>query len=228
MRKNIKYLISAIVAFFLILIIYNYREAILELFNVFKSEDNLKDCFRSMGKGKSIGIFILMQIIQVVIFFIPGHPIEIIGGYLFGVSWGTILSVIGIAAGSAILFAISKALNRNIKTRYTLKNKKSIKLKQMLNSTKVNVVVFFLYLIPGVPKDNLIYVCALTQISIESFLLYSMVGRTPGIIMASAIGAEIGNKNLTTLIIITAIMTVIFVLCAINRQKLFNKISSIR
>jgi uncharacterized membrane protein YdjX (TVP38/TMEM64 family) len=228
MRKNIKYLISAIVAFFLILIIYNYREAILELFNVFKSEDNLKDCFRSMGKGKSIGIFILMQIIQVVIFFIPGHPIEIIGGYLFGVSWGTILSVIGIAAGSAILFAISKALNRNIKTRYTLKNKKSIKLKQMLNSTKINIVVFFLYLIPGVPKDNLIYVCALTQISIESFLLYSMVGRTPGIIMASAIGAEIGNKNLTTLIIITAIMTVIFVLCAINRQKLFNKISSIR
>ena len=228
MRKNIKYLISAIVAFFLIFIIYNYREAILELFNVFKSEDNLKDCFRSMGKGKSIGIFILMQIIQVVIFFIPGHPIEIIGGYLFGVSWGTILSVVGIAAGSAILFVISKALNKNIKTRYTLKNKKSIKLKQMLNSTKINIVVFFLYLIPGVPKDNLIYVCALTQISIESFLLYSMAGRTPGIIMASAIGAEIGNKNLTTLIIITAIMTVIFVLCAINRQKLFNKISSIR
>lgn len=227
MKKNIKYLIAAIVAFFLILIIYRYRKAIFGLFSLFKDEDALKDYFESMGRGQSIGIFILMQIIQVVIFFIPGQPIEIIGGYLFGLLWGTLLSIIGIAAGSAILFVISRALSKNIKTRYTLKSKKSIKLKQMLNGPKVNIIVFFLYLLPGIPKDNLIYICALTAINIESFLFYSMVGRTPGIIMASAVGAEIGNKNLTTLIIYTSIMLVVFIICAINKEKLLNKISSI-
>lgn len=53
-------------------------------------------------------IYIGLQAIQVIIAVIPGEPIQLAGGYIFGVWGGFILSAIGIMLGSSIGFFIAK------------------------------------------------------------------------------------------------------------------------
>ena len=37
------------------------------------------------------------------------------------------------------------------------------------------------YLIPGIPKDVLTYICGVADISVKDFFIYSTLGRIPGI-----------------------------------------------
>ena len=49
-------------------------------------------------------IFVGMEILQIVLAFIPGAPVDIIGGVLFGKLWGSVLCFVGIFTGTMIVF----------------------------------------------------------------------------------------------------------------------------
>ena len=63
----------------------------------------LKEHVESFGVY-GILIFIGIQILQIIIAFIPGEPIEIIGGMLFGGVGGFFLCMIGIVIGTILVF----------------------------------------------------------------------------------------------------------------------------
>lgn len=68
--------------------------------------------FVNSFKTLSIFIFILLQIIQVIIAFIPGEVTGFIGGYLFGTIPGTIYSTIGLTLGSIVAFYLARVFGR--------------------------------------------------------------------------------------------------------------------
>src|SRR5262249_60966552 len=55
-------------------------------------------------------IFIGFQALQVIISPIPGEPVGLLGGYLFGVWGGFVYSLIGLTVGSLTCFAIGRWL----------------------------------------------------------------------------------------------------------------------
>ena len=58
-------------------------------------------------------LFVLMEITHIVLAFIPGGPVEIIGGVLFGAFWGLVLCEIGIFAATVIIYNLVKnSVNR--------------------------------------------------------------------------------------------------------------------
>ena len=69
------------------------------------ARENLQQYFASKGIGGWL-IFLVVQILQVVVAMIPGEPIEICAGLLYGPVWGTLSCMLGILIGSLIVYAL--------------------------------------------------------------------------------------------------------------------------
>jgi uncharacterized membrane protein YdjX (TVP38/TMEM64 family) len=68
-----------------------------------------KEEIASMGI-KGVFLVILLQVIQIVIAVIPGQPMEIISGMLYGTFGGMLICLIGIFIGTFIIFMIVRRL----------------------------------------------------------------------------------------------------------------------
>lgn len=191
----------------LILFIYIGYEYYFNYSYILNNPSLLKEVIRSYGSF-SILIFILMQIIQVVVFFIPGEFMQVAGGYIFGTFLGGIISLMGITLGSIIVYLIANSYGKPYVKKILL-NKKVKFFKKILKAGSKNNVVFIFYLIPGIPKDALAYICGVSSISISDFIIYSTLGRIPGILISSYFGHKLYARDGSSLIIIGLTMIIL-------------------
>ncbi|MDR1320465.1 MAG: VTT domain-containing protein [Gracilibacteraceae bacterium] len=143
----------------------------------------------SFGVG---GWFLLfgVQILQIVFAFIPGGPVELIAGILYGVPGGFLLCVTGSVAGSAIVFTLARRLGSRFAVSL-FDPEKSGRYAFLRDSRKTTLIVFLLFLIPGMPKDMLSYLAGLSPIKIGRFLFVSNFARAPAILSSVIIGSAL-------------------------------------
>ena len=89
-----------------------------------------------------------------------------------------------------------------------------------MNSKKAVIIVFFIFQIPGVPKDHCNYVAGLSEIKLKPFLVVSLIGRSPGMMGSLLIGRQIGTGGYVSAGIIAGIAVILCVLCVIFRKRL--------
>jgi len=205
--KDKQYIVLLVVFMFFIYIGYEYY---FKYSYILKNPNILKEIVLSYGNF-SILVFILMQILQVVAFFIPGEFLQVTGGYIFGTFLGGIISLIGITMGSIMVYFIANNFGKPYVEKLIL-NKKVKLFRKILKVGSKRIVVFMFYLIPGIPKDALTYICGVSDISLKDFFIYSTLGRIPGIFISSYFGEQIYTGDLTSLITIGVTMTILFVL----------------
>ncbi|NMM65445.1 TVP38/TMEM64 family protein [Clostridium sp. P21] len=226
-RKNVfgkikKYKSYVILMIIFMLLIYSAYEYYNKYFYMFKDPDKIKHIIMSYGKYSILAFFIL-QIIQVVAFFIPGEIVQIAGGYIYGTLGGSIISLLGITTGSMIVFGISHSLGKPLIDK-VVSNKDANFFKRILNLGHINFMVFLLYLIPGIPKDVLAYICGVSNVTFKNFIIYSTLGRVPGIFISAYFGAKIDSGNKAVLIFIAVIMTMLFSIGVFKGEALVKKI----
>lgn len=219
LKRYRTYIILFIIMIFFIASAYEYY---FKYSYILKNPQSLRLLIMSYGKY-SIIVFLLIQTVQVIAFFIPGELVQIAGGYIYGVFGGTILSCVGITIGSIIVYLVSKACGRSFVDNMTAK--KDFKLfNKVLKSKNINVIVFILYLIPGIPKDILAYMCGISKIKLQNFIFYSTLGRLPGILISSYFGSKVYSGNKGILILISVIMTSIFIIGVIKSDDIISRI----
>ncbi|MBZ9633280.1 TVP38/TMEM64 family protein [Clostridium sp. FP1] len=204
LSKYKQYIVLSSVLLFFIYIGYEYY---FKYSYMFKNPNILKEVIRSYGNF-SILVFILMQVIQVVVFFIPGEFIQVAGGYIFGTFLGGIISLMGITLGSIVVYFISNNYGKLLVEKLIL-NKKVKFFRKILKAGSKKFVVFIFYLVPGIPKDALAYICGVSDISFKDFFIYSTLGRIPGIFISSYFGQKIYAWDVTSLITIGITMTIL-------------------
>ena len=91
---------------------------------------------------------------------------------------------------------------------------------ERLNSKKAYVIVFLLYLIPGLPKDVVSYAAGVSDMNFKAFMAFSMMGRLFGMSGSLLIGAFYFKQHYIGMGIIAVIAVVAFVLCIIYRKKI--------
>ncbi len=188
--------------------------------DLFKNPEKIKEIILSYG-SYSILIFILIQILQVVFFFIPGEVIQIAGGYIFGSFLGGIISVIGIFLGSAIGYLIARYLARDMVRKII--EKKNLKFfRKILTKGSNKMIILLVYLIPGIPKDILVYLCGLSDVDFWDFILYSSIGRFPWIIISAMFGDSIGNRNYIILGSLAIISIIFFLIGVLKGNKILQ------
>ena len=195
----------------------------------FSSRENVQQWILQYGIWAP-AVYVAVQIFQVVIFIVPGEVIQIAGGYLFGIPLGTVYSLLGIAIGSAIDFTMGRFLGRTF-VEGVFGETRVAQFDSVTESSKARTGFFLLFVIPGIPKDVLVYVAGLSRLRFASFLLITMGGRLPGILGSAVIGDSAASGRYVLAGVIFGLSVVLFVLGVFFRgrlQSLVERIASSR
>ena len=112
-------------------------------------------------------LFVGMVVLQIVVAIIPGEPLEIAAGYAFGALEGTLLCLIGALVGRVAVFLLVRRFGvRAVEVFFPLEKVQSLRFLQ--NEKKLTFWVFFLFFLPGTPKDVLCYIVGLTKLPLRS------------------------------------------------------------
>lgn len=200
-----------------LIIFFNYRDTLLNISWISRELPIF------LNKHKSEAVFILfgLQIMQIIICFIPGQPIQFAGSYIFGVLQGYLISIIGAIAGSIITFYLAKVLGKDaICTLFD--NEKVEYYRKKLNSGKGLTILFFIYFIPGLPKDILGYASGISDMNIKSFILVSTLGRSPAMFGSLLLGYFFKTKNFIAIAILSLVITIILAIFFFYRKKIYK------
>jgi len=189
-----------------------------ELWTLFSSPRALHDLIAQWGVAAPL-LFIAIQVLQVLIFVIPGEVPQAAGGYLFGTWLGSLFSLIGIVIGSTGNFYLGRLLGVPF-VRSVFGEKRLSQLGKILSARRTTTAFFLLFVIPGVPKDALCYVAGVSRLSFGWFLLVSTIGRLPGILGSSAMGGAAAKEMWLTVGFIVAAAVVLFFIGFLYRDQL--------
>lgn len=163
-------------------------------------------------------IYIAAQIVQIIICIIPGQALQIAAGYLYGFWIGLVLSIIGATLGSIAVFYLARLLGHDA-MQILFGERKINEMLGNLNSKKGMILVFIIFLIPGIPKDLCTYAAGLSELHLKPFLIVSIIARSPGMMCSLAIGRQVMYGNYTSAIVIAVIVAILFLFGLLFRNK---------
>ena len=214
--------IAAVFIAFITYITIRYTPLIM---SVITRPKKFREFLLSYGSA-SILVYIVFQILHVAIILIPGEFIQIAAGYIYGTFMGTVYSVIGIFIGMVIVFYATRIFGYKL-IKILIPPKKLEKYSFLINNPKYEIIIFVLFLIPGIPKDALTYISGLTPIKPHKFLIIATLARFPGILGSSIIGANIMKRHFVTVSIISAIACGLFIAGILLRDKIIDKLHKV-
>ena len=183
------------IAFFLFLLFIFFVTAYLGKPLLTMVEDPV--AFRVLVEEKGLYarfLFVCLVFVQVVVALIPGEPLEICAGIAFGGMEGTLLCLLGIFLGSAVIFLLVRKLGvRLVEVFFSVEKIRSLHFLQ--NEKRLDRVLFFIMMIPGTPKDLLSYFVPLTKISLGHWLALTTFARIPSVVTSTVGGDALGEKN---------------------------------
>ena len=172
-----------------------------------ETQQKFKAWVTSLGAGGWL-LILSIQIIQIVIAFIPGEPVEILAGVLYGGLGGLFLCLFGCVIASSGIYMLSKKFGTPLVTKLFKKNKLD-EFAFLKDAKKLETIVFILFLIPGTPKDMLTYVVGTSPMKITQFLVISTFARIPSVISSAFIGSTISQGEWETAALIFTITAVL-------------------
>lgn len=184
----------------------------------FRHPHKLRERVASYGNFGPL-VFIGLQVLQIVVFVIPGEVVQAVGGSVFGTWVGLFYCLVGAALGSSIAFLLAKWLGRPF-VRAIIKPKDFAKLDNILNHKQGIITTFLLFLIPGIPKDALCYIAGLTPMHFLVFVIVSCIARLPGMFLSTYFGAEFSNRSYANLIILASIAVLAMILGLIFHKRI--------
>lgn len=135
-----------------------------------------------------------INIVQVLLAFLPGEPVELASGYAFGFWEGTALCLVASGlATSAIYWAtrrwgwklVGLFFDRSLFDRFSW----------LKSAKRLELIMFIVFLIPGTPKDFLTYFAGLTNMRFLPVVLIATFGRIPSIVTSTIAASAVGSGN---------------------------------
>ncbi len=180
-----------------------------------------QDFIESLGV---LGVFamLVLQVAQIIIAVIPGEPIEILMGLMYGTFGGLVLTLLGIALGQTIVFFAVKKFGIKLAEKFV--DVKKFESLSFLNTTeKRDSLIFLLFFIPGTPKDVLTYFAPFTGIGFRRFIIISTLARIPSVVSSTWAGATISDGSFIKTLIIFAVTGIVGIVGIIINNRITNK-----
>ncbi len=175
---------------------------------------------KTLPSGIKEVLMVVVISLQIFIAFIPGEPLELAAGYMFGSLWGTLICLIGSFIGTVIVYYLVKLFGMKI-IRIMFKEEQIDKVQSMFENKKSLFWVFLLFLIPGTPKDVMTYLVSLSNVKLYKWLLLTTFGRVPSIVTSTFITGSIKEQDYFLALIVAGI-TLVAVIGGIVYCKKFH------
>ncbi len=168
-----------------------------------------------------MGILLVIQFLQIVVAFIPGEVVQIAAGMVYGPWIGALIIWVGCILSSAFIFVLVHKLGAPF-VQSMVPEKYMDKLTSFEKSGRLNIVIFILFLIPGLPKDIFTYIAPLTHLRMPTFLILTNVARIPGIILSTFAAAGLVNGNIALSIILFVIVAAIAIVALFTYERIMR------
>ncbi|MGB9498667.1 MAG: TVP38/TMEM64 family protein [Dissulfuribacterales bacterium] len=215
----IKYKIQILLAVSAVALCVVYKNSLIELYLILTDREKIKAFIDSWGSAAPL-VFIAIQIMQVIFAPVPGEISGFVGGYLFGATQGFIFSSVGLAVGSAINFWIGRILGDRFIRKMIPKAKRE-KLDRFITHQGV-IVLLFLFMFPGFPKDYLCLLLGITTMPFKIFILLAGFGRMPGTLMLSLQGEFLFAQKYGVFVGVVLFSLAVVLLAFIYRKTLYE------
>ena len=220
----------------MILVVIIFIGVIIYLFPVMKDLSTkegqiaFRDKVESSGFWGMLSLFGL-QVANIFLIVVPGEPIEIIAGMCYGAFWGTIFVMVSACIITMGIFFLVRKLGRKFVYDFCSKERieKIENSKLFRNPKKIEMIMLILFLIPGTPKDLLVYLGGLLPIKASRFILISTLARIPSIISSTIAGDQlaVGQWQLGLILyaaIIVLVLIIIFIYNKFDKDKTTDEI----
>ena len=220
----------------MILVVIIFIGVIIYLFPVMKDLSTkegqiaFRDKVESSGFWGMLSLFGL-QVANIFLIVVPGEPIEILAGMCYGAFWGTIFVMVSACIITIGIFFLVRKLGRKFVYDFCSQERieKIENSKLFRNPKKIEMIMLILFLIPGTPKDLLVYLGGLLPIKASRFILISTLARIPSIISSTIAGDQlaVGQWQLGLILyaaIIVLVLIIIFIYNKFDKDKTTDEI----
>lgn len=213
-------IILAILVIALLVAVIGYLFPVMKNLTTLEGQVEFKQKVEESGIYGVLALFGL-QVAQIFLVILPGEPIEILAGMCYGGLWGTIFIIISAAIISIMIFLLVRKLGTKFVYEFCdeEKIKKIENSKLFKNPKKIEIIILILFLIPGTPKDLLVYISALLPIKLSRFIVISSIARIPSIITSTLAGQNlaIGDWKMSIILYVGILVLVGIVVYFINK-----------
>ncbi len=180
-----------------------------------EGQDQFKTLINESGAK---GVFLLfgLEVAQIFLFILPGEPLEILAGMCYGGFFGTIFLLFSIFITTTIIFYTVRKYGREFIYNFCSKEKieKLENSKWFKNPKNIEYILIILFMLPGAPKDLLVYIGGLLPIKPIRFITISTFARFPSIISSTLAGAKMieGNWKMMLLVYIIPLLAALLII----------------
>ena len=160
---------------------------------IFSSQERLEQ-FLAQAGVLAPGIFLLIQIVQVIISILPGGVTCLIGVVVFGPVWGFVYNYAGLVIGSIISFLLIRKYGRALILKLVSEKNYNKYIGWLEKGKKFQILFAAAIFLPGFPDDVLCMLAGLSGMSFGRFTLIMLLCRP-----ISLIGYSVGFNAFTAL-----------------------------
>ena len=154
-------------------------------------------------------IYMAVMAVTAVFVPIPGPPLFVIAGAIFGPVMGTVYAVAGSVAGALVAFLIARFLGRDFIESLV---GRQVVICCECSEGLLTKIIFFSRLLPLISFDVVSYGAGLTRMSLRSFALATLLGSIPMTFIYHSFGSVLKVSTMTGLILGLAIVVILFAL----------------
>jgi len=195
---------ALVLAFFALLVLAWY---LWDLSDFFKPA-HVKAVLESMGP-LALLVYIVLIAATAVLIPIPGPPLYVIAGAIFGPVLGTVYTVVGSVAGAAIAFLLARFLGRDFVESMIGKR---VVICCECSEALLTRIIFFSRLLPLISFDVVSYGAGLTRMSLRNFTLATILGFIPMTFIYHIFGSAMVVSTPMTIVLGLLIVAILFVL----------------
>ncbi len=198
-------------------------------FSMIFEEDGVTRMVTSIREAGIAGVLILLalQFVQIVVAFIPGEVVQIAAGMVYGPWFGALIILVGVVISAAFIFVLVHRLGAPF-VQSMVPEKYLDRFRDFEKTGRLNIIVFILFLIPGLPKDVFTYLVPLTDMRMRTFLILSTIGRIPGVLVSTFAAADLISGNIVRSIILFAIVAAIAILALVFYNRIVDFLANLR
>lgn len=187
------------------------------------SEGGVERLVERVQNAGPFGVLILlgMQFLQVVVAFIPGEVVQIAAGLMYGPWLGSLIILVGCVISSSVIYLMVHKLGAPF-VQGMVSTEHLDKFRQFEKSGKLDIVVFVLFLIPGMPKDVFTYLVPLTDMPYKRFIVLTTIGRIPGVLGSTYAASGFASGNIVGPVVVIALLAIIAVVAIVFRDKILD------
>lgn len=140
------------------------------------------------GIGPWGAVLVAAAYVPAAVLLLPGAPLTLGAGFLFGVARGTVIVSLGSTAGAAAAFLVARGLARDRVARLMAGRPRLAAVGRAVETEGFKIVLLT-RLSPAFPFNLLNYAFGLTSVPFRKYVLASWIGMLPGTIMYVYLGS---------------------------------------